>query len=299
MNHSSNKISAFALLIAVLALGVAFVRSPSTDSTAQKKETAFERVMRTQTIKCGYIAAYPYMIKDPNSGQLSGIAHDFMEGLGKALHLKIVWAEETGWGAFPATLQMQRIDAFCVGAWISAARARETDTTMPFSYQPYYAYARSDDTRFDNKLGNINTPDVTVATIDGDTSNIITLSDFPKAKAAQLPEMANIDELFINVITKKADVTFIDPALAANFDAKNPGKIRRVISETPIRVFGNAIFIAQGEDRLRQMLNGATQELLASGQVEKIIARYEKFPGTILRIAHPYQNAPENQKGTK
>ncbi|MDD5586053.1 MAG: transporter substrate-binding domain-containing protein [Alphaproteobacteria bacterium] len=263
--------------------------APQADSS---RESAFDRVMRTQTIRCGYTAAPPLLIRDPNTGALSGIAHDFMEALGKALSLKIDWAEETGWGSFPAALKGGRVDAFCTGAWSSAARARETDAGMPFSYQPYYAFVRAGDTRFDNRLEAINDPAITIALIDGDTSSIIAASDFPKAKAVQLPEMAHVDELFINVMTGKADVTFIDASFAAGFEANNPGKIRRVQAKTPLRVFGNVIFIAQGQDKFRRMLNTATQELLSSGQVEKILARYEKFPGAILRAAPGFRTEP-------
>lgn len=255
----------------------------------QLRDRTFDRVMKEQTVRCGYTVAPPLLIKDPNTGQLSGMAHDFTEALGQALHLKIDWAEETGWGSFPAALQTGRIDAFCTGAWSNAARARETDATIPFAYQLYYAFVRAGDTRFDNNLDAVNDPTVTVSVIDGDTSNLIARSAFPKAKTVQLPEMSGVDELFINVMSGKADITFIDASFAAGFEVNNPGKMRRVTAKTPLRVFGNVLFVAQGQDTFRRMLDTATEELLSSGQVEKIIKRYEKFPGAFLRAAPGYE----------
>ena len=279
-----------AVVIAVVAsyATVKFVGGASSATQATIKESAYERIKRTGVIRCGYAAAQPFLVKDPNTGKPSGIAYEIMEELGKALSLKIDWAEEVGWSSFPSSLISGRIDAFCVGAWPSAARAREVDVTMPFSFRPYYAYARMDDSRFDNNVAAINDPSVTVSVMDGDTSDIVARNDFPAAKILALPELSNSAEMFENVMAKKADVTLIGPAGFAAFDAANPNKIKRIPLAVPLRVFGNVFFIARGQDELRQMLNIALGELISSGRVEKIIARHEKVPGTILRTAKPY-----------
>lgn len=258
---------------------------------APQKETAFERVMRTGTIRCGYAPAPPMLMKDPNSGELSGIGHDVLEAAAKALSLKIEWAEEVGWATFPVALSTHRIDSFCVGAWPSSPRARVIDHTTPISFQPYYAYVRESDTRFDGKVAAMNNPAVTLSIMDGDTSQIISRTDFPQAKVVSIVESANPDEMLHNVVAGKADVAFIDPLFFATYEKNNANKMRRVES-APLRVFGNVFFIAQGEDKLRQMLNTAITEQLSSGAVEKIIAKYEKVPGSILRVAPPYAAVP-------
>ncbi|MDD5586058.1 MAG: transporter substrate-binding domain-containing protein [Alphaproteobacteria bacterium] len=262
---------------------------------ASVKESAFDRVMRTQTLRCGYGVWAPAIIKDANSGKLSGITYDYVEALGEALHLKVVWAEEVGWGDFPAALKSGRIDAFCIGVWPNAARARQADFVTPITYQPSYAFVRADDKRFDNNLEALNNPSVTAAVQDGDSSAAIAAADFPKAKTLQIAQLAHWSELFINIAAGKADVTFTDPASFAEYDAGNPGKIRRVIAKAPLRVFGNSIALAQGEDKLRRMLDTATQELLSSRKAEKIVARYEQYPGTFLRPVAPYQTTPEGR----
>ncbi|MGE4351193.1 MAG: substrate-binding periplasmic protein [Bdellovibrionales bacterium] len=251
-------------------------------------DRAMERVMRTGTIRCGYASAAPLVIIDPSTKALSGIGHDLIEAMGKALNLKVEWTEEIGWGTFPAALENGRIDAFCVGAWPSAARARQIAQTEPFSYQPYYAYVRVDDARFDGHAEAMNDPAVRLSVMDGDTSQIIARSDFPKAQTVSLTEMANPSEMLLNVANGKTDVAFIDPAFMGRFEKTNPGKLRRIEGIAPLRVSGNVFFIAQGEDKLRQMLNTALTEQLTSGAVEKILRRYEKVPHSILRVAVPY-----------
>jgi ABC-type amino acid transport substrate-binding protein len=245
--------------------------------------------MRTQTIRCGYSLWPPFLAKDPNSGQLSGIFYDYLEALGSALHLKIDWTETVGLGDFPAALESGRIDAMCLTIWPNASRAREIDFTNPIFYTALYAYARSDDPRFDNNYAAINDPRTMITVIDGEMGALVAASDFPKAKTLQLPQLADATELFANVAAGKADILFADPGTFAKYEINNPNKIHRVTAKAPIRVFGNTLAIDKGQEEYRRMLNTAIGELLSSGQIEKIITKYEQAPGTYLRVALPYQ----------
>lgn len=254
------------------------------------KESTYERVMRTQTIRCGYIAWAPLLIKDPNSGQLSGVFYDYTEALGKALNLKIEWAEELGWGEFPTALDSGRIDALCSGGWANSARARVIDFVRPIIYQPMYAYARIDDKRFDNKLSAINDPAVTILTVEGATGGLVAAQDFPKAKNMELPQMTALSDLFVSLAAGKGDVVITNPATAAEYDTHNPGKIGRIPAPAPLRVFTTAIAIAGGQERFKRMLDIATEEVLGSGNIEKIITLYDNKSDAFLRVAPPYLN---------
>ncbi len=282
----SSSIGLVAIALVAGWLGNGYLNTKTT--TAAVKETTYDRVMRTQTIRCGYALWAPLMIKDPNTGVLSGSIHDYMEALGHALNLKIEWAEETGWGDFPAALESGRIDTFCAGVWPNASRARQADFTQPISYQTMYAYGRSDDRRFDDNLTAINNPSVTITALDGEVAALIASTDFPKAKTLQMSQLATGAETLTATAAGKADVTFTDPATVAQFEANNPGKIRRITTKTPLRIFGNTIAVARKQEEFRQMLNSATQELLFNGQIEKILAKYEQYPGTFLRVAPNY-----------
>lgn len=263
---------------------------PLTDAVKSFKESTYDRVMRTQTIRCGYILWNPSLIKDPNTGHLSGIFYDYVEALGKALHLKIEWAEEMGWGDFPAALDNGRIDVMCGGSYANSARARVIDFVRPILYQPMYAYVRADDKRFDNNLDAINDPAVTIITVEGATPSVVAAQDFPKAKNIQLPEMTSLSENFVNLAAGKGDVVILYSGAFSSYDSHNPGKIRRVSAKIPLRVFGDSLAVAGGQDQFRRMLDIATDEMILSGQIDKIIAKYDQNPDALLRVAPPYQN---------
>jgi ABC-type amino acid transport substrate-binding protein len=276
---------------AAVAAPTAIVASEAVrDKAAPEKASVFDRVMKTRTIRCGYGIWPPFIVKDPNTGKLSGIFYDYMEALGQALSLKIDWAEESGGHSdFIPALTEGRIDAMCFSVWPNAARAQRVDFTAPVYYTAHYAYARAGDPRFDNNLDTINDASVTIAAIDGEMGALIAASDFPKAKKLELPETVDPSQAFLSIIDGKADVFLTDLSTAAEFEHANPGKIRQVKSAAPLRVFRNTIAIAQKQDQFRRMLDTATEELLSSGKMEKIIARYERYPNTFLRVEPGYQ----------
>lgn len=127
--------------------------------------------------------------------------------------------------------------------------------------------------------------------MDGDTSQIIGRNDFPQAQMISLVENANPDEMLMNVASNKADVAFVEPLFFLRFNKTNPELLKQVPVLHPLRVYGNVFFLAQGEDKLREMLNTALTEQFLSGAVENIIRRYEAVPGTILRVTSPYVSA--------
>ena len=290
----------FLLLLALCAgfLGAWAFHAAGLDASievkTENKENAYDHVMRTGVIRCGYVVWTPFLIKDPNSGQLSGLFHDYVEALGEALHLKIEWTEEMGWSDFPAALNSGRIDAMCGGSWANSARARQIDFTQPILYQPVYAYVRTGDTRFDNNLVTINDPSVTVVVVEGASPALIATNDFPKAQKIQLPQLSSLSDVFVNLVSNKADVAIANPEAALQFEANNTGKIHRVVTKMPLRLFGNSIAIDGGQYRLRRMIDIATGEMLASGQIEKMIAAYIPGAGVWLPVAPPYSSDEVN-----
>lgn len=268
------------------ALAVLFALS--SQAFAQDKESVYDRVIKSGTIRCGYFPFPPVLTKDPNTGEFSGIFYDYMNELGKSLSLKIEWTEEIGLGDFPAALESGRIDAMCAGIWLTAQRARVNDFVMPLYYLPLYAYSRTDDTRFDKDILVLNNAQYTMAVLEGGATSMIQKQIFPDVKVYELPQLTSPAELFLSLKDGKADAVIYDLFTYKNFDANNPGKIRRV-SDQAIKIYPNAVTVRRGEYEFRQMLSNATMEMHLSGAIEKILKKYEKYPGALYGVAKPYE----------
>ncbi len=263
------------------------IRSESGSGAIQS--SVFDRVARSGTLRCGYIVYPPYCLKDPNTKRLSGVFVEAMEAAGKKLGWKIVWAREVGYGTLFEELAANKIDVFAGGLWANAQRAKAGEFTQPLFYNVIKVYGRTNETRFQHSLDEINSPSVTIATLDGAMEDLIAKEDFPKAKCLSLPQLSDFSQNLVNITTKKADLTFAEPVIVDIFLKNNPHSLKALEGDKPIRVFGNCYVVKAGETRLRDVLNITMQELINSGQIEKILKKYEPAPGAFYRVAPPYQ----------
>jgi ABC-type amino acid transport substrate-binding protein len=259
------------------------------DKTGPAKETAFDRIIRTNTLRCGYGIWRPGMNKDPVTGKLSGIFFDYVEAIGQHTGLKIEWTEEVGWGDFPAALNAGRIDAMCFGAWPKATTAKEVLFTEPTYFLPINAYTRIGDTRFDQAIDKVNSEEIIISTMDAELSSQLAASRFPKARTLSVPQLSDASTLLLNVTSRKADITFTDAWTAAEYMSKNPGQLQLVKMEKPLRLFGHTIPVAKGETSLIALLNAATEEIMTSGEFDKIMKKYSAIPGVLLMQDREYK----------
>ncbi|MFY9288529.1 MAG: transporter substrate-binding domain-containing protein [Alphaproteobacteria bacterium] len=280
-----------ALVIALVALALTFVNPKKTVHEIQndvtKAETAFERIMRTNTIRCGYYISPALVMRDPNTGAMSGAIVDYVNALGEALKLNVVWQEEINLGTYLEDLKSGKYDVECSGGWPNALRGKQADYSTPIYYFPFYAAVRADDHRFDNNYEAMNVPEVKIAGQDGGTNALIRIKRFPKATADDLPGLAPAADTLMEVVNNKADVTFADHATIVAFSKSNPGKIRK-LEGAPVRIIPTNLSFAPGEFRLQQMINTATHELIFDGVIDRILDKYEPEPGAFLRVAPPY-----------
>ncbi|MCB9988594.1 MAG: transporter substrate-binding domain-containing protein [Rhodospirillales bacterium] len=285
------------IICLVVAASILTVRETAIAADAGK-ESAYDHIIKTRTIRCGYNYYEPVIMRDPNTGEFSGIFPEYMEALAKATGLNIEWTQEVGWGDVPAALQSGKIDAMCAGKWADAKDGVQSAFTVPVFFNAIEAYVRADDHRFDdNMMSAINDPAVTIAAIDGGVTEDIATEDFPKARRLQLTIMETDINQLINVSMGKADITFTNHGQASGFMKNNPGKIRRLAPDKPLRVYGVTTAIDIHERELLSLLNTATQQLQNSGVIDRILDKYESdYPGAFSRVAKPYQTQHEEKK---
>jgi len=253
------------------------------------KESAYDRVLRTGVIRCGYADWPPYVfVKDPTTGKISGIFAEVAEAMANKLNLKIDWAENTGFGGAVESLRDQRIDIMCAGLFRNAQRGRYVSFLRPIFYSPVYAYVPIDEHRFDNDLLAVNQTGIRISTMDGEISDVIAKQNFPKATEVAIPQLGQITDILVNVSTHKADIVLNEPSFVDDYIKNNPNTLRRV-SKEPFEVFETAFAVDMRETQLREMLNSALAELENQGVIDGIISKYNPDPKVFLHVAKPYQ----------
>jgi ABC-type amino acid transport substrate-binding protein len=264
---------------------------PSAGAANAARETAYDRVMRTGTIRCGYWDWEPVFHVDTKTGQMTGIFKQVTDEIARVSGLKVEWSSEVQFADLVTDLNSGKIDAVCAGVWPSATRAKYIRFSDPVFFVTINAYKRANDPRFDHKPQDINQPAVTTVGIDGEMSAEIHNSDFPRAKLMSMPQLAgSAAEMLMNVATAKGDIAFTDAVQGGEFMAANPGKVREVLFDPPLRIMPNAIAVAGGEEHLQYFFNESLRELQHSGVIEKILRSYDtQYPGILLRTAKPYE----------
>jgi len=288
----------------VLAIGIAFaaIASVSCGSSVVvqngAKESLYDRVIRTGKLRAAYVIAPAFCTKDPNSGKLSGIGVDALELVCKKLGLTVELPEEVGWATALEGIQTGRYDIIATPFWTNADRAKRADFSKPLCYSPIFAYVRKGDGRFKGHMERINSPEAKIATIDGETAQVIANAEFPRSRRLSLTQMTDLAQVLLSVSTGKADVAFQEPITAFQFRQNNPNSLEVLDANHPVRVFPNCWLFSRGEFEFKAMLDTVLDEVINSGAMDKIIDKYLPAPNLVYRVALPYQ-APNSEHQKK
>jgi ABC-type amino acid transport substrate-binding protein len=275
------------LVAALISFGTYKVVSKDSH-TETKTESAYERVMRTHVLHCGYNVWAPAVEKDANTGKIGGFIPEIVETAASAVGIKVEWTQQAGWGTFPQDIQVNRFDAMCAGAWATKELAPHLNFTRPLFFNPVYAYVRSDDHRFDADLQILNDAQYKIGSVDTAISEIIAKDNFPKAKIVGLPQLSDPSQAFEDLAQKKSDVVFMEGSFAKEYLAKNPDKIR-MVNNVPVRSFPSPLMAASIDDaRLTTMFDTIIGEMQLQGTIERILKKYNADPNLFILPNKPY-----------
>lgn len=252
--------------------------------------SSWSRVAGTGELRAGYISYAPYCIKDPGTGELSGIFVEILEEVGRRLDLRVEWVEEVGFGTVFEGFASGRYEILGSGLWQNPARSKAAFFTKPLFYNPVLVwgapFARSE---FAYNVDAMNSESTRIAVQDGAIEDLIAARDFPSAERISIPQLNQWTDVLLLLTSGKADVTFAEPGAVLPFLEKNPGSLVVIPQDRPTRVFANSYAIPFGDSKLQEVLDGTISELQMDGTVEAILRKYETGPGQHYRVARPYE----------
>lgn len=257
----------------LLALGTQnFILPQHAAAPTGKKETAYDRVTRTNTLRCAYALYPPFVAKDANTGKLSGIMPEVMNYFEQASGIKVIWEPEIDWGTIAVTLQSGKADAFCAGMYMTPKRGLVMQGSTPIFLGTVEAFVRKDDIRFDNALDLINQPNIKIEVNAGDLSEEIAQRSFPQAQRVYKGEYGGESQLFMDIALNKADLTLSGPSNLSIFNQNNPTMaLRKVVFDRPLMAFPSVIAVDFHEASLLPLINATLNNLHSGGIIEKIV----------------------------
>lgn len=253
------------------------------------KESVFDRITRTNVIRCAYYVFPPVTYRDLKTNELSGFSIDMMNEIAKRASLKVEWTEETNFMNWIEGLQAKRFDVACTPQWPDVAQGRVVAFTTPMFYAGLFPAVRADDGRFKgDDLSVFNDESITFATQDGDSATSLIAAHFPKAKIKQLQPNNEISNFALEVITKKSDAFVTDYNGIEEFNRNNPTKLRLVGVHTPLKWQAFTLAVGRSEMVLKDFLDNAVRELIDDGTMDILLRKWEPEKGkTFWRVSDP------------
>jgi len=277
----------FTILIAVILSVLVSSFILKSHSTETKKESAYERVIRTGTLQCGYVIYPPAFEIDQKTGEKRGINHDVAEEWGKKLGIKINWAHEVIYGQHIQDLNTRKIDALCgCDGPLAYHAATQVDYAHPYGYYSLYLYGRKQDIGKYKTLADFNDPKIRFNMLDGDISTTMADDEFPKAGRVSIPASGDATLLVENIVTGKADVVILD-TFSAMMVGKSGQKLVRLLPDR-LGTFPCAFSVRKGEPELLKMIDQG-MDLLNNLDIVKKLAIRDGIDGTFSYPAKPYQ----------
>lgn len=77
--------------------------------------------------------------------------------------------------------------------------------------------------------------------------------------------------------------------MANAFLDKNPGSLKNVVPDDPIRIYPNVYLLPSHEFQLKAMLNTAIEQLINSGRVDELILKYAGQDSGFYHVAKPFR----------
>jgi ABC-type amino acid transport substrate-binding protein len=276
------------VLVVVLSFLVALITSSLVVSHRSNgpsgHETAYDRVMRTGILRCGYTPYSVGLIKDPNTGKMSGIYYDTVTRLAENLNLKVDWVEEVGWSGQIEGLNTKRYDLICSPVSLNSGRARSADFSIPLYYSPVHIWSKKGNTALTGNIKDLDKPDLRISTLDGEQTSVFAKQFFPHAQQVSLPQSAPFSDLLLQVTTGKADIVFAEPLSVYEFMKNNPDSLQQVTSlDQPLLVVPNILLLPRGEYEFKEMIDNGLREMFNSHIIDTIIDKYEAYPNSYIR----------------
>lgn len=283
------------LIVIALSVAMAFITarfvlsSNSAIPPPQAQETAFDRITKTNTLRCGYAIATPWMMTKPNTKELYGVNFDVTNAVAAKIGLKVDWVEETGWGVAEQGLITHRYDMLCGSVCIDPRRARVATFSTPFLHIPVLAVVRSDDHRFDGGLKTLNSRDIRIGVKNGHVFEFIANEQFPLAQKVYASDLSDDTEFFEMLTANKIDVAFSGQVTVDLYNKNNSNKIKSL--DEPARFCNGAFMLPLGDERLKHLIDDAITEINSSSQIKDILGHFiPSDPRYVRAPALPFQD---------
>lgn len=263
------------LSIRLIGLGVALLLLPSCErQTSQTNQTvqtsALDRIQSRGEMHVGYLVWPPCVLRDEKTGEMSGIFPDMVTQIATNLNVKVVW-EETTLANFAAGLNSGQFD-FSVGpSFVTVPRAAAVKFTQPICFVGNSAVVKTSGTFKPQSLEDLNSPNVKIATLQGQVLDEFCRRNLPKAQLLVLSG-GDLTAPLVAVSSGQADIGFMNSVTVAKYTAAHPEVQAVFMGDQQVEILPLSWATTGNDSRLKDFLDASITYLKATGR----LAEYQK-----------------------
>lgn len=222
---------------------------PTVVRAEDQKPSVYDRVVKTKTLRCGYLMWEPYLMKDLKTGEMSGVTYDYINAVAARSGIKVDWSVDVTPDQIVPSLTTGKADMFCIPCSPVPEFEKQLDFIGGFGKLPYFVYTAND-----KKWDEATLKTARFTTVDGYIPMVETPKAFPDAKISSLPQTTSAGELYDQIKFGKTDAILNEHLSASLYMKNNPGVIRR-FSDEPIVLKPMSFPAPKGDVKWKEFVN--------------------------------------------
>lgn len=239
-------------------------------SNAQAR--TLDQIVASKKMRIGIIPVEEMVVRDPNTGKLSGIWIDGIRRLFSTMNIEPEFIE-TKWGTFAGALQADQFDVFISG-FMTPQRALALEYTRPVVFLGHSASALKKNADKFKTIEDLNSPDVIVATALGGSGHQFAKQFLPKATIKPL-DTGDLTASGMEVLAGRATVAIDNAFSVGHFVKMHDDQMVDLFKDKPFNVLPVAWTIAPGNPRLLTFLNNMLDYMDTNGIWQSAAAQYK------------------------
>ncbi len=248
-------------------------KTPGGDVGIAKSENVLQKMLKTKEIIVGYGGYAPYLIREPNTQEISGYSVDILKAILDPLGIKVKW-QETTWDNMKQDILLKKFDLMIEPIFMTIPRSAQVGFTIPYAYFGYASVlVRKGETRF-KSIEDLNKPNLTLAVTQGVTDQEYVERNLPKAKVKLIPGN-DISITLTEVLIGKADAALADVPTILQFLKAHPNDVIALFLNNPPATTPAAFMTRPDEVEFINFLNNALLYLEANGFFDSLERKYD------------------------
>ncbi|MAG60692.1 hypothetical protein CL619_02790 [archaeon] len=264
-------VAVIALILAI----VAFSSSLTVQTVDDGGSDTIAKIRDTGKLDVCYAEYPPAVIKDPNTGELSGHSVDTIENIVSQIGAEINYHEST-WGGAAADVATGRCDVMLT-YFNQIPRSFTIAFTKPLIFVGNSALVRADDSRFSDVTDVMEFDQIgyTVAVANGESGHNFVKENFKNAKIEVIDVEAGDLLKFLSLVsTGRADVGIADSVSISLYQQAH-SDTRDVFAADPFSLNPTAYGVRQDDIKFLNFLNDALTTLEAQGKLAEFEQKYD------------------------